>query len=248
VTAYLDSGRLLAVLSADLSWGLWDVATGNRLSHHKPFDPTKYITTRNSSAWMADSFSAVQKEFGPALSTSDFDARNSKTAEVRSSDGLQMFTYFPHVTSDPDDYSEIMNWAGVHVADAASGKRLFDIPEALIGFGPPAVAPQGKVIVGPEKGNTVGIWDRNTGKNWARSMLSRKGNGSSPRLQATSTVPPGAGRRSPGACPTALPPCRARPSSTSSSAPACWPNCSRAALRSLRATSRRSIAARPSFR
>jgi WD40 repeat protein len=177
LTVYLDSGRLIAVLGADASWALWDAATGNHLSFHKPFDstkpisvrafdPTKPILVQDRYAWLRDSFHIVEKEFGLSQSDIDFDHKSSKAGEARSTDGRQLFTYYPHPgheNNDPNDQL-LLQEAGLHVFDAASRKPLFDIPEALTVFGPPAVLPKGKVLIGPEQGNTVGIWNRNTGE------------------------------------------------------------------------------------
>jgi WD40 repeat protein len=165
VTAYFDSGRLLAVLTADFSWGLWDTATGNRLSYHKPFFPIHAESIQDLSASLRDGSKSVEKEFGvSAQGDSRFASTSSNVAGVPSADGLSIFTFFPHAARYIyDPWGPLLD-AGVHVSDAASGKHLFDLPDALTAFGFPAVLPQGKVIIGPEKGNTVGIWNRNTGE------------------------------------------------------------------------------------
>lgn len=53
---------------------------------------------------------------------------------------------------------------GVHVWDVASGKVLFDLPEVYASSGLIKLTPNGKALISPDQGNTLGIWDRSTGK------------------------------------------------------------------------------------
>jgi WD40 repeat protein len=162
----LDSGRLLAILCADYSWGLWDTATGNRLPFHRAFDYHAVRSKDSGKAWFSDSLHEIGQGFGAATTTDVSLPKDPPPARTVSTDGLQYYTYFPHQPSFQGEDDETRNYwsdTGIHVWDRASDQLLFNLPDALQ-FITPVVPPSGKVLVGADRAKTLGIWDRHTGE------------------------------------------------------------------------------------
>jgi WD40 repeat protein len=162
----LDSGRLLAILCADYSWGLWDTATGNRLPYHKPFDYRVAKSKDSGRAWFSDSLHEIERDFGATTATDVQPPEGPVPAKTVSEDGLQYYTYFPHQPSYPGETEDTKDYefdAGIHVWDTVFNQLLFNLPDAMQVI-TPVVPASGKVLVGADRANTVGIWDRHTGE------------------------------------------------------------------------------------
>jgi hypothetical protein len=167
LTLSIDSGRLLAILGADFSWGFWDAATGNRLPYRRAFDHRAVSSNEAAWSWLINSLHETEREFGATTKTElEFRRNEPPPPRAISRDSEQYYTYFPHKSRFAYETSATANYefdAGVHVWDAASNEPLFDIPDALSSI-PLAVPAGGKVLVGPDLSHALGIWDRKTGE------------------------------------------------------------------------------------
>jgi hypothetical protein len=160
---FLNSGRLLAILCASHSWGLWDTATGNRLPYYKSLDTLD--EKDDSDGWFAESLHEIEREFG-ALELTDVQLLHilmPSEGSFPSPDGLQYFTRFPSYTVTAGDTADSRMYSGIRVRDTASNQLLFELPDALW-LVKPVIPPSGKVLIVADRGNTVGILDRHTGE------------------------------------------------------------------------------------
>ncbi len=175
MAAFLDSGRLLAVRSADWSWDLWDVATGNLIAVHKgklgldtaleskkPDETSKFAEALFDRGDLIE----IEKSFGMTASSGPAPPWNKNADGLAvSPDGRLSFQY-PIARSAPQYRAEKADETvgyGVRVSDAATHKALYDIPEILGDDSFFTLTPGGKVLVGADRAESLGFWDSKTG-------------------------------------------------------------------------------------
>jgi WD40 repeat protein len=177
ITAMLDEGRLMAVVCADFSWCLWDTATGNRLPYSKPLVFGNGSTSNEQGlAIFDDELREIEKEFGGRQFT-NFNFSLKTREKSFSSDGLQYYSFSPYTPASDDEGEgdRAMHRKGLGVWDAGSNKHLYDLPGAMTGLAMPAEGPGGHALIGADADNTVGIWDRQTGKRWGTLYALQEG-------------------------------------------------------------------------
>jgi hypothetical protein len=167
VSAFLDSGRLMAVRAADASWGLWDVATGNHMALTNTFS-FDGANDRTPEMWLNwNDLNQIEKNFGSAATNESAQDRSQDIANFAySPDRQQTFRHSVLSIVEDDAAHSMMNpeGFGITVRNASDNKVMFEIPEALGNASLITVAPSGKVLVGADRFSTMGIWNRQTGE------------------------------------------------------------------------------------